>query len=61
MLVVTFIVLCVFAYWSLTMYKTETADTAFYNRNSFPPALGGWLIVAGSHTLYNPAGDHSPI
>jgi transglutaminase-like putative cysteine protease len=45
MLIITIMVTCIFAYWGLKAYKTETTDLQYYNKNSFPPALGGWLIV----------------
>jgi len=45
MLVVTVIVMCIFAYCGFKIYKKETREEIYYNRNYYSPPLGGWLIV----------------
>jgi hypothetical protein len=46
MIIITLLITCGFTYFGLRIYKTETKDSPhFDSRNSFPPALGGWLIL----------------
>jgi len=45
MLVITVLVLFVCGYWGLKIYKTETKEGVYYDRNYYAPPLGGWLIV----------------
>ncbi len=45
MFFISVLIIGVFVYGGLKVYKTETRDSAVYHKNLFPPALGGWLIV----------------
>jgi transglutaminase-like putative cysteine protease len=45
MLIITLLMICIFVYWGVKVYRTETIDLQYYTKNPFPPALGGWIIV----------------
>ncbi|MGZ3766494.1 MAG: DUF3857 domain-containing protein, partial [Mucilaginibacter sp.] len=45
MLIITLILICVFVYGGIRIYKNETREASYFDRtNSFGLALGGWLI-----------------
>jgi hypothetical protein len=44
MLIITLILICVFAYGGWKVYHLQTRESGYFDSNSFPPALGGWLI-----------------
>ena len=44
MLLTTALVAGLFIYFGLKVYRTETSETSWYNSNSIPMPLGGWLI-----------------
>ncbi len=45
MIMIAFFVIAVCGFFALRIYQKQTSDTIYYTRNSFPPVLGGWLIV----------------
>ena len=46
MLVLTLLVVCLFVYGGITIYKQETREASYFDSsNAFQPALGGWLIL----------------
>ncbi|HEY4326260.1 MAG TPA: DUF3857 domain-containing protein [Mucilaginibacter sp.] len=46
LVIVTILVMAIFIYGGIRVFRMDTRDTEFNtSNNSFPPALGGWLIV----------------
>jgi hypothetical protein len=57
LVVVTILVIAVFIYGGIRVFRADTRDTEFNTiDNSFPPALGGWLIVFIIVLIANPLG-----
>lgn len=56
MLILTVLVMCAFAYFGLKIYKEPTHEVNYFTRNSFPPALGGWLIILVITLITTPLG-----
>jgi hypothetical protein len=55
MFFISVLVAGVFVYGGLKIYKTETRNPVLYNsKNSFPQALGGWLVILIIALIANP-------